>query len=308
MKKLLLPILVIILSTFSFSQEVKKDDWIRVQSDDGEFSIELPSNYKYFYDEKGFYVGKDSNIYPLEQMNMFSAYLDDSSISFECYKGTKDALDAIKHLDDRGTKSKGESTSSTEIKRDENKIKQKIFQNENHFTVRQYLYSKTHLYILTTSSRAAETKTTMRFLNSLVFTPNTKNRQIIKDAIFFSKLVSYKIDLKEALDTPISTEKSPVVGSQAQPQTISNSFVISKNPLPTFTEEGRTFSEQGVVRLRIVFSKEGIVSGITILKSLKHGLLRQAIFAAIRIKFLPKLESGSPIDITKTLEYAFRIY
>lgn len=43
MKNISSIIFVLLLVSASFPQKVKKDDWIRVQSDDGEFSVEIPA-------------------------------------------------------------------------------------------------------------------------------------------------------------------------------------------------------------------------------------------------------------------------
>lgn len=64
----------------------------------------------------------------------------------------------------------------------------------------------------------------------------------------------------------------------------------------------------GTIRVRLTFAKDGFVSKIVVLKSLPEGLLRQSLFAALRIKFLPKMKDGSPETVIKMVEYKFDIY
>jgi hypothetical protein len=60
--------------------------------------------------------------------------------------------------------------------------------------------------------------------------------------------------------------------------------------------------------LKIVFAENGFIPKIEATQVLPDGLLRQAVFAAIRIKFLPEEKDDIPQTITKTVEYSFAIY
>jgi hypothetical protein len=52
----------------------------------------------------------------------------------------------------------------------------------------------------------------------------------------------------------------------------------------------------------------GSIPDITVLKTLPEGLLRQAVFAALRTKFIPKEKDGLPIATKSTFEFGFHIY
>jgi TonB family protein len=83
---------------------------------------------------------------------------------------------------------------------------------------------------------------------------------------------------------------------------------IRAKPEPTYTESARKFSVTGVVRLRLVLSATGQVTGITPITKLPHGLTQQAIEAARGIKFEPAIKDGRPVSQYVTIEYNFNIY
>ncbi len=83
MKKVFSVFFVLVFAVISFGQN---DDWIRIESNDGEFSIEVPSNYGYFYDKEG--ISSDT-----AEMSILNAYSEHTLISFESFKGQINAFD-----------------------------------------------------------------------------------------------------------------------------------------------------------------------------------------------------------------------
>jgi protein TonB len=83
--------------------------------------------------------------------------------------------------------------------------------------------------------------------------------------------------------------------------------VVSK-PEPTYTESARKYSVAGTVVLRAVFSGDGQITNIRILRRLPHGLTDQALDAARKIRFLPAQKDGQPVSMTIQLEYNFNLY
>jgi TonB family protein len=83
--------------------------------------------------------------------------------------------------------------------------------------------------------------------------------------------------------------------------------VVSK-PEPTYTESARKYSVTGTVVLRAVFSGDGQITNIRILRRLPHGLTDQALDAARKIRFLPAQKDGQPVSMTIQLEYNFNLY
>ena len=83
--------------------------------------------------------------------------------------------------------------------------------------------------------------------------------------------------------------------------------VISK-PEPTYTKEAREHGKTGTVILRAIFSYDGTVKNIVVVKGLRYGLNERAIDAARQIKFIPAVKDGKPVSMWMQLEYNFNLY
>jgi TonB family protein len=83
---------------------------------------------------------------------------------------------------------------------------------------------------------------------------------------------------------------------------------ITSKPEPLYTEEARKNGVTGTVRLRLVLSAAGRVTGITPLTKLPDGLTEKAIEAARKINFTPAEKDGRKVSQYVTIEYNFNIY
>lgn len=83
---------------------------------------------------------------------------------------------------------------------------------------------------------------------------------------------------------------------------------ILEKPEPSYTESARKFGVTGTVILRCVFSSNGEVMNLTVLRRLPHGLTQRALAAAGSIKFLPAMKDGKPVSMYMQLEYNFNLY
>ncbi|HEX8633997.1 MAG TPA: energy transducer TonB [Pyrinomonadaceae bacterium] len=83
---------------------------------------------------------------------------------------------------------------------------------------------------------------------------------------------------------------------------------IVAKPEPLYTEEARRNQVTGTVRLRLVLSASGQVTGITPLTKLPDGLTEKAIEAARKIGFTPAEKDGRKVSQYVTIEYNFNIY
>ncbi len=83
--------------------------------------------------------------------------------------------------------------------------------------------------------------------------------------------------------------------------------ILSK-PEPTYNERARQAGVEGTVILRAVFSSDGAVKHILVIRSLPYGLTEQSIAAARRIKFVPAVKDGKPVSMVFQLEYNFALY
>lgn len=83
--------------------------------------------------------------------------------------------------------------------------------------------------------------------------------------------------------------------------------VLSK-PEPSYTESARKFLTTGTIVLRCVFSKDGKIANLYVIRKLPHGLTERAIHAARQIRFTPAVKDGQPVSMWMQLEYNFNLY
>jgi TonB family protein len=89
---------------------------------------------------------------------------------------------------------------------------------------------------------------------------------------------------------------------------VTNKVRILTKPEPGYTEEARMSGLEGMVILRAVFSSNGTVEHILVLRSLPGGLTGQAIQAARKIRFTPATKDGKPVSMILELQYNFSLY
>jgi TonB family protein len=77
---------------------------------------------------------------------------------------------------------------------------------------------------------------------------------------------------------------------------------------PRYTEEARQNKIQGTVVLSVVFSADGRITNIRVVRSLPDGLTENAIGAARRIRFNPAVRNGVPVSVRTNLEFSFNMY
>jgi TonB family protein len=97
-------------------------------------------------------------------------------------------------------------------------------------------------------------------------------------------------------------------GGGAKTSVTTSPLYITSKPLARYTDLAREQNLEGTVILRVTFSEDGSVSDIQVVQGLGYGLTEQAIGAAKQIVFRPKEINGTPVSITKTVEYNFNIY
>ena len=83
--------------------------------------------------------------------------------------------------------------------------------------------------------------------------------------------------------------------------------VLSK-PEPVYTESARKFGMTGTVVLRCVFSYDGQIRDIQVIRRLPHGLTEATVRAARAIQFTPAQKNGKPVSLYMQLEYNFNRY
>jgi len=83
--------------------------------------------------------------------------------------------------------------------------------------------------------------------------------------------------------------------------------VLAK-PEPIYTDRARNAGISGTVILRAVFSANGTVGHILVLRSLPGGLTEQAIEAAKKIRFIPATRDGKLVAMIMELQYNFSVF
>lgn len=108
-------------------------------------------------------------------------------------------------------------------------------------------------------------------------------------------------------------ERLPVKEKEAKP---SQQLRVAANLRPNityrerakYTEIGRLNQTQGTVVLGVVFTSEGEITDITVIRSLPDGLTRSAIEAVKKIRFQPALKDGEPVSVRGNIEFNFTLY
>jgi TonB family protein len=275
---------------------LKTDDWIRVVSNDSEFSVEVPSQYAFLSDSDGFEVAKNNGTYDLTNMYMLTAFINETLVSFEAYDGSNAAFDAI--CDNDAFDSDGRKESSSKI--GETKIKEVVNITKKYYSIRKFIHTKSHIYILTAANRNADTTEMDRFMGSVVLSERSASGN---QAIPFSALKPYKVQLKYELSNDSGkSEILPPVDTSVKPA------VVVRATRGSYGSLARLNKVHGYVILKCVFAPDGSIPEVTVVRSLPYGLERQTIFAALRTKFLPKEKDGTPTSFTKTMEFGYNVY
>lgn len=294
--KQFITILFLFLFSYSiFPQNTQTNDWIRVQSDNGEFSIEVPKKYNYFYSDKG--VSPISEV-QLNQMNLLTAFDQDTLISIESYKESKSTLSQLYDRDKYELDK--EELKANKIERNGTSINQFSRKHQDYYIVRQYFSSKDYIYILTAASRKGETQSIKRFFDSLLF--DSKKTTAEPNIQKFSNLLVSAIEIVSK-NVQSADPKELLIPKNATKDSLLTIF----KPRPSFTQSAKQERTQGSVQLRIFCLETGFINKIEIVSSLPNGLTWQVISSVIRSKFLPQEQNGIPVSSQGVTEYKFSI-
>jgi hypothetical protein len=288
--------LVVLVSSTVLAQNSKPETWQRFQSDNGEFSIEMPGTPAYFFDRDGFIIsprGKSDRIYA--EMRLLNSSSSKTVMSVEIYRpdNVKACLKEIIERDglkENKTKENlpGFETVSLEKR---NITNSSTDENIEISHTSKYIISKTHLYIVSVSNRGPQSEEAKRFLSSLKLTSGQTGADL-KDAVKISGLTAIGLPqiIKSAGDVPPPAQ----TGGAVPPNLVKNpgAILVVTKPSPTYTDNDRRDVITGAMRVRIGFAESGRISSITIVTALSKSLSRNAVFAALRLKFIPEEKDG----------------
>lgn len=97
-------------------------------------------------------------------------------------------------------------------------------------------------------------------------------------------------------------------GRTVEPMTTSLRPTILYKEKAKYTEEARQNKIQGTVVLNVVFTFDGRITNIRVVRGLPDGLTEKAIEAAQRIRFNPAVKAGVPVSVRGNLEFTFNLY
>jgi hypothetical protein len=87
----------------------------------------------------------------------------------------------------------------------------------------------------------------------------------------------------------------------------SRPLIVLRQPRADFKPIVAESPPRGVVKLRVVFGKNGQISEITVLQAADPAQTRSSIEAVKKIKFLPAEIDGKPVAITRVLRYGVNV-
>jgi TonB family protein len=82
---------------------------------------------------------------------------------------------------------------------------------------------------------------------------------------------------------------------------------IQSKPTPAYTAEARQLRIEGEVLLNVVFTAQGQIRVLKVVRGLGHGLDEAAQRAAQGLKFSPAMQDGHPVDSNATLHIVFQL-
>ncbi|MBO0723529.1 MAG: TonB family protein [Blastocatellia bacterium] len=89
--------------------------------------------------------------------------------------------------------------------------------------------------------------------------------------------------------------------------TLNRKLTIISQEKARYTDEARRNEVQGTVVLNVMFSYDGTISSIQVVRGLPDGLTENAIEAAQKIKFVPAMKNGEPVSIRGDVEFSFNL-
>lgn len=279
-------------------------DWIKIQTDDRDFAIEMPAKHKFYSNENGFDISQGSGSYRLKKMRMINAFVGRSMLSLEIYDANKAGVQAIYEQDTAGRS----GVEKTQFKLGTVKVIRTVVNAPEDHYVRQYVSYRNKIFVLTAVSRGSEGPEIRRFLDSVELAPE-KAKLEIGTARLISQLKMTEVVVEQDL-TPAPPKDLSDTGQPANakdPSIVPVKFFSM--PRASYTQPAREKGVQGIILLRLTLTEDGFIPRIVVVgKALGEGLIRHALFSALRIKFLPQEKNGVPETVEKKVEYSFSIY
>lgn len=278
-----------------------EEEWLPVVIGNASIILDVPSSYRMLNSKEGFTYSLNNERLDLKNAYFFRSFEKDTYIALDVYNGA--ARTNTLMFDDivKNTLKKGET-----IKGKGHTVRH-AFLDSDALTVRQQYASIDGLVvILTTASRKGETPAMKHFLSSVKFSPDAKT-VAARPFASLSSLTLTELKLSVMAESEDKIDPDPADGNKTQ-EPEEDRFRIFSHPTPGYTSSARFNKVQGEVVLKVTFGKDGFVPSIAVKRSLPKGLLRQALFSTLRVKFLPRIDNGEPVEFIRDVTYNFGLY
>jgi len=114
-----------------------------------------------------------------------------------------------------------------------------------------------------------------------------------------------QVALQAASFSNAAEAAAPQTKKKAAPAAVPVS--IQSKPKPVYTPEARALKIEGEVLLKVIFTADGKVHVLDVVRGLGHGLDESAQKAAQGIRFTPATQDGKPVDSKATLHVVFKL-
>jgi TonB family protein len=319
MKNIIL--LFLILITFGLTTKAQSNTakWVRVETDDKEFSLALPDGFSVLIDNIIRKTGLDEKpetVVVFKNIRSLTAFSDATSMWLDSY----DVSNVKKGLD-RLYRKTTNSAVVKEYKTPEFFIREVAIPFARVF----YFVSQTRIYVVGVGTRHPENETAGKFLNSIrlngkpAFTLNSSKPEIASETVSLMSLaqtpVSITVETKkkgvEKAPPTVKPQENQGQGADRHPagdKPDGQGVTIFWRDPATYTDEARRHNVEGTIKLRLKFDQTGQVTDVSVIEGLGYGLTENAVMSARRIRFLPAEANGKFVSVSKMIEFSFYIY
>ncbi len=313
---------LLMLSSAVSTQENGSSKWVRLQSDSGDFSVVMPSEYQVFSDDKGFKKGKvlkkDDPLsyreFKFTNVKYVTSFANGASFRIISYQCPDDPIARSLLTTDYATSGDAKKGSYSNVSL--GSFVGSVITGT--YSVEVLVASKDHVYHVFGGATDKNNETLQRMLTSIrlsdhpIFSakmPIIPYQNSQRFALSSLKDTAFVVDREEEVQQEKDLPPRGDIPPPTTPNTNDRSLILFSKPRPRYTEQARKANTQGVVRLKVSFSSNGSIDKVVVLgKGLEYGLTDEAVKAARQIRFLPKETDKVPTTVIKTVEYAFSIY
>jgi TonB family protein len=113
--------------------------------------------------------------------------------------------------------------------------------------------------------------------------------------------------LRDKVDRPAGGSDKRVAVGAIEPMTANLKPTILYKEKAKYTLDARNNGIEGTVVLNVVFTADGRITSIRVIRGLPDGLTEKAIEAALKIRFNPAVKNGVPVSVRGKLEFTFAL-